>query len=197
MTRSNQKTQNLVMLAVFVALVLVLQTVSALAAKFGIFSITLTLVPIVVGGILMGPANGAILGFVFGVMVSIFSITGLDAGGLMVFQANPFLGWLVCLLKGTMAGFLPALLYHALPKKMPPLVSAFIASILAPIANTGIFLAGMYLFFRDVLSAWTGGSLAFFNVVVAICGINFIIEFAVSVVLSPAIASIVKAVKKL
>ena len=195
MTRSNQKTQNLVMLAVFVALVLVLQTVSALAAKFGIFSITLTLVPIVVGGILLGPKNGAILGFVFGVMVSIFSITGLDAGGLMVFQANPWLGWLVCLLKGTMAGFLPALLYRALPKKAP-LVSAFVASILAPIANTGIFLAGMYLFFRDVLSAWTGGNLAFFNVIVAICGINFIIEFAVSVVLSPAIASIVKAAKK-
>ena len=198
---TKQKTQELTMLAILAALVIVLQTLSAFGVlKVGLFSITLTLVPIVVGGILLGPRDGAILGFVFGLMVCIFSVTGVDVGGLMVFQTNAALGWIICLLKGVAAGFIPALVYKALPKKHPVL-SAFIAAILAPIANTGIFICGMLLFFRPLLESWkAGGAQAadsmFLYVILGLCGVNFLIEFAVNAVLSPAIATIVKTVRK-
>lgn len=190
----------MVMLAVLIALVIVMQAISAFAGKFGLFSITLTLVPLVVGAILLGPSGGAVLGFVFGLMVSIFSITGVDAGGMMVFQANALLAWLVCLLKGTMAGLLPGLLYKALPHKLP-LLDAFLAAILAPIANTGIFIGGMLLFFRPLLETWKGFSdysadTMLIYIALGLCGINFIIEFLVNAVLSPAIATIVRTAKK-
>ena len=122
MQRSDEKIKRLATLAVLAALVIVLQSLSAFGfLKVGIFSITLTLVPIVVGGILMGPGAGAVLGLVFGLMVCIFSVTGVDAGGLMVFQTNALLAWGVCLLKGVAAGFIPALVYKILPHKVPVL----------------------------------------------------------------------------
>ena len=200
MKRTNSKTFQLTALALMSALVAVVQTISAFAGKFGIFSITLTLVPVVVGGILLGRRAGAILGFVFGLMVCIFSVTGVDAGGQLVFAESPVLGWLLCLVKGVAAGFLPALLYHVMPNKTHPNLSAFCASILAPIANTGIFIAGMLLFFRPLLDGWKnasgfGADTMIGYLILGLCGVNFLIEFAVAVILSPAIAAIVRAVK--
>lgn len=201
MQRSDEKIKQLATLAVLAALVIVLQSLSAFGVlKVGVFSITLTLVPIVVGGILLGPREGAVLGFVFGLMVCIFSVTGVDVGGLMVFQSNAAIAWGLCLLKGVAAGLVPALVYRILPKKFPVL-DAFIAAILAPIANTGVFIVGMLLFFRPLLEGWKSGSAQasdsmFLYIILGLCGINFIIEFAVNAVLSPAIASIVKAAKK-
>ena len=201
MQRNNDKIKELTMLAVLSALVIVLQSLSAFGVlKVGVFSITLTLVPIVVGGIMLGPRDGAILGFVFGIMVCIFSVTGVDVGGLMVFQANAPVAWCICLLKGVAAGFIPAIVYKALPKKLPVL-DAFIAAILAPIANTGVFIAGMLLFFRPLLEGWKSGSAQasdsmLLYLILGLCGVNFIIEFAVNAVLAPAIATIVKAAKK-
>lgn len=201
MQRNNDKIRELTTLALLTALVIILQTLSAFGfLKVGLFNITLTLVPIVVGGILLGPRAGAVLGFVFGLMVCIFSVTGVDAGGLMVFQANPFLGWTMCLLKGVAAGFIPAVVYKVLPKKVPVL-DAFIAAILAPVANTGIFLLGMVLFYRPLLELWKSGSAQasdsmLLYVILGLCGINFIIEFVTNAVLSPAIATIVKTVQK-
>ena len=50
------------------AIVVVLQAM-AIAIRFGVFNITLVLVPIVVGAALYGWKAGAWLGFVFGVVV--------------------------------------------------------------------------------------------------------------------------------
>ena len=70
----------LVTTAVLAAIVVVLQIVGGIPV--GPFSITLTLFPIVVGAVVLGPVPGLILGLVFGVVVSILSITGKDPGGL-------------------------------------------------------------------------------------------------------------------
>lgn len=243
-TRS--KVKNLVLMAILTALVIALQVIGGI--PIGPVSITLTLVPIVVGAILLGPAYGAALGLVFGVIVSILSITGKDPGGQMVFAANPFVAWAMCILKGVAAGFLPAVVYKFFSeKKWAPhflvalsgvflfvggaavgrltkgagawkailtvallsLVAGgyllivryalkgdnaafYLASMIAPVANTGVFIIGMLIFFRPVLEAWAGGNDTLVFVITGIAGINFIIEFTVAVVLAPAVALIVK-----
>ena len=90
-------------IAVLAALVVVLQLLSSVI-KIGTVSITLTLIPIVVGAAFYGPGAGAILGTVFGLVVYINSATGADYGGNMVFLANPFLCAVVCIGKGTLSG---------------------------------------------------------------------------------------------
>ena len=96
----NQKIKRMVGLAFLMALVLVLQILGGIIPPVGGFSISLVLIPIVMGAVLYGPKAGALLGATFGVIVYINCVTGADPGGAMVFQANPVLCLLVVLGKG-------------------------------------------------------------------------------------------------
>lgn len=71
----NQKTKTLTGLALFTAIIVVLQLLGSFI-KFGPFSISLVLIPIVVGAAVYGPKAGAYLGGVFGVVVLIACIAG-------------------------------------------------------------------------------------------------------------------------
>ena len=191
MNKNTKRIRNLVLLAILAALIVGLQFIGGIS--IGPFSITLTLIPIVVGAILLGPVFGAVLGLVFGLIVSIFSITGRDPGGQMVFAASPVIAWALCLLKGAAAGFLPAVVYRAVKQKT---LAAYLASMTAPVANTGIFIVGMLLFFRPLLETWAGGQNALVYAITGLAGINFLIEFAVAVLFAPAVAIVVKSVGK-
>ena len=195
--QTNTKARDIAMLAIMIAIVAVMQVLSTYVS-FGAFKITLTLVPIVVGGILLGPAKGAILGAVFGLMVSIFSVIGADPGGAMVFAARPFVAWVFCLVRGAAVGALCALIYRAIAKKNQS-VGCFVAAIAAPILNTGIFIVGMLIFFMPVFNEWmqlSGYENPLNYLIFGLCGANFIVEFAVSVIFAQAIALIVKSVRR-
>lgn len=192
-----QKTLELVQLAVLVALVFVLQILSALIPPIGgTVSITLTLIPVVTGAILFGKKGGAILGFSFGLIVMINCITGLDVGGNILWNANPIMTALLCLIKGTLAGFVPAVVYSAITKKKVVSGSTMLAALLAPVVNTTIFVIGMLLFFRETLAAWAGGESIIVYILISLAGINFLIEFAINMLLTPAIIRITNVVKK-
>lgn len=100
------KTQRMVGLAIFTAIIIVLQLVSTFI-KFGPFSITLAMIPIVVGAAVYGAGAGAYLGGVFSVVVLICCVTGADPGGAVVWNANPFLCIVVCMAKGIAAASRP------------------------------------------------------------------------------------------
>lgn len=201
--RQSRKILEMVELAMLIALVVVLQLVSAVIPPIGgTVSITLTLVPVVVGAILFGKKGGAILGFAFGVIVLINCITGLDVGGNILWNANPFFTALICFVKGIGAGLVPAVLYGVVKGKSEDVsgvrkyVSALVAALSAPIVNTGLFVCGMALFFMDTLSAWAGGSNIVTYVLFGLAGINFLVEFLINIILTPAISRIVQVVKK-
>ena len=68
MENNRISTRTLTGLALFTAIVVVLQFLGAFV-RFGPFSISLVLIPIVVGAALYGPLAGAWLGVVFGLVV--------------------------------------------------------------------------------------------------------------------------------
>ena len=185
------------------ALVVVLQVVSAMIPPIGgMVSITLTLVPVVVGAILFGKKGGALLGFTFGAIVLINCITALDPGGHILWATNPFFTALICFVKGTMAGFVPAVLYELANGGNTQVshgrkyASALVAALSAPIVNTGLFVCGMFLFFKDTLYAWAGGSDVITYVLLGLAGLNFLVEFLINIILTPAIVTIVGVAKK-
>lgn len=207
-----QKTLQTVQLAMLVALVVVLQLISAIIPPIGGVSITLTLVPVVIGAILFGVKGGAILGFFFGLIVLINCIISLDPGGNVLWVANPFLTAVICFVKGIAAGVVPGLLYSFIMKKnteaspKKKYLSALTAALAAPIVNTGLFVTGMLLFFTDTLYVWKQGweltngyapgtNIAVY-IILGIAGLNFVIEFLVNIILTPAIVRIVDVVKK-
>ncbi len=199
---TNKKVIKMVQLALLFALVVVLQVVSAVMPKIGPVSITLTLVPVVVGAIVLGTSGGAVLGFAFGLIVMINCIVGLDAGGSILWNANPWLCGIICFVKGIAAGVAPALIYRVARGKSASVsnarkyASAILAAISAPVVNTALFVAGMFLFFKDTLYAWAGGTNVATYVIVGLAGVNFIVELAINIILSPAIVRIVDVVGK-
>ena len=180
-------------LGVLTAIIIVLQVVTTYFPTKP-FAITLALIPIVIGSAVYGAKAGAYLGAVFSVVVLIMCAAGADAGGAMVFYANPAMCILLCLLKGTAAGFVAGLVYNAVGKRNQ-ILGAVLAAFCAPIVNTGIFIAGLLLFFRDVLATWAGDTDILFFAIIGLTGVNFLVELGVNMILCPVIVKVVNAVK--
>ncbi len=184
-------TRTIAGLGLFTAIVVVLQLTGA-AIKFGIFSITLTLAPIIIGAALYGLGAGAFLGLAFGVAVLISG----DAAPFLTL--NPAGTVAVVLLKGALAGLAAAAVYKALEKKTI-LGAVITAGITAPVVNTGIFVLGCYLFFMPLINEWAaaaGTENAGKFIITGIVGINFLVELAVNLVLSTVIVRIIKLLQK-
>lgn len=184
-------TRTLTGLALFTAIVVVLQFLGAFI-RFGPFSISLVLIPIVVGAALYGPAAGAWLGFVFGLVV-------LLSGDAAAFLAvNPLGTILTVLVKGAGAGFLAGLTYRAL-EKVNDWLAVIAAAVAAPVVNTGIFLVGCLLFFMPTITEWATG-MGFPSVgnymIFGLVGANFLFELLFNIVLSPVIVRLIKIGRK-
>ncbi len=251
MNKSGDRLFKLVLTALLAALVVGLQMINI---HVGPFAITLTLIPIVFGSITLGAGYGAFLGLVFGLVVAVMSISGSDAASLAVFTANPIMAWVACLLKGVLAGLVPApvfklfnnrttapwvlfgsagmfvflsgfaiaklaitektstasaivtvvassliaaafllIIYFAISREAAPV---YLASMAAPIANTGTFIIMMLIFFRPLLEEWAGGSSVLVLILGGLVGVNFVIEFTVAVIFAPALAMAAKALMK-
>ncbi len=178
-------------LGVLTAIVIILQAL-ALNIRFGVFSITLVLVPIIVGAALYGYKAGAWLGLVFGTIVL---LTG-DAAPFLAVNAPGTV--FTVLAKGILAGLIAGLVYTAAAKKNA-LLAAILAGIVAPVVNTGIFLIGCRLFFYDTIQGWASAA-GFENAAaymfIGLAGVNFLVELVINLALAAAVVQIVKIVKK-
>ena len=197
MTKDAQR--KLIYTAMFAAVVVVLQMFVSIPV--GMFTITLTLVPVMLGAILFGPASGAILGGVFGVVVAIQVITGAagPASTTMLLQA-PVVTVVLCILKGVAAGWVSGLVYQAVMKINKPQLAVILSAVACPIVNTGIFCLGLTVFYNNLLNEWAIAG-EFANAItfifLGLIGLNFVIEFTVNVLLIPVALRMMKIVKKL
>ena len=192
----NEKIKRMVGIALLMAMVIVLQFVGSMIPPIGgTVSISLVLIPIIVGSAIYGPSAGAILGATFAVVTIINCITGADPGGAMVFQANPLLCILVVSAKSILCGVISGLVYMAL-HKVNPYVAMLCAAIICPVINTGVFVTCMMLFFKPVLSAWAGGTDVVTYVLTGLILCNFLPEMILNVVFSPAGHQITRIVNK-
>jgi uncharacterized membrane protein len=204
------KTQRMVGIAIFTAIVVVLQLLGAFI-RVGGFNISLVLIPIVVGAAVYGPGAGAFLGGVFGLVVTIACITGSDPSGALLFGVNPFLTIVTCMGKGILAGLAAGAVYRAIakPQKVETngavytatsvkrrVLAVIAAAVVCPVVNTGIFCLALILFFKEVLTSWAGGTDLIYYVFIGLIGVNFLIELGINVVLSPIITRIIDISKK-
>ena len=185
----NFNTRKLVLLAILTAIVIVLQVVAIVTRPlFPMFSITLVLVPIVIGAALIGIYAGAWLGLVFGFAV-------LISGDASPFLAIDPVGTItVVLLKGLLAGLTAGIVYKLIEKRNRT-AAAISAAVICPIVNSGIFIIGSYIFFLPTLTEW-GASIGYTNVTayifLVLVGLNLIVELAINLALSPAIVRLIQ-----
>ena len=197
-TMKNRETiQKIVGTGVLMALVIVLQ-VFASGIRIGNLSLTFSLVPIVIGAVLYGPAVGALLGGVFGIVVTVATVTGADAGAYMMFEKLPVLTVILCMVKGIAAGLVSGLICKAFEKSGKETLGIFLSAIACPVTNTGIFCVCLLAFYRDIAVIWMGDAYAnvFIYVLLGIVGVNFLVELAINIVLAPAIVRVIGAIRK-
>ena len=184
-------TQKLVLGAIFTALVILLQLMGSFI-RFGPFSISLVLIPIVLGAATCGIAIGTWLGFVFGMAV-------LLSGDAAAFLAINVPGTIITVLvKGAACGLAAATIYKII-EKFNRYVAVVAAAIVCPVVNTGVFLLGCSLFFMDTIAEW-GASAGFEGtlqyMILGLVGINFIFELGSNIILTPVVARLINISKK-
>ncbi len=224
-TRVSMSTKTLVMAAILTALVTVLQFMGAFI-RFGPFSISLVLIPIVIGAATCGTKVSTWLGFAFGVVVL---LSGDAAAFLAVHEPGTIATVLV---KGMAAGLCAGLAYNGVLSGLNKLsrrqisrmkkhynlgeccengayefisrnnryAAVLVAAIVCPVVNTGVFLIGCLLFFMDTVSGWAAAADLGGNVgqymIIVLVGANFLFELASNIILSPVAVRIVQARKK-
>lgn len=187
-------TRNVTYLAVLLSLVILFQTFSGFM-RIGNASFNLSLVPIVLGGILLGVWAGALLGFTFAVVV-LLTLLG-DPMSLAIMSAHPVFFVFSCLFRGVVTGIVPALLFKPIAKKNK-YAATFVAAATAPVVNTGIFILSMLVMsgtLMDVMGDVVAGMQPIYVIVVLIVSFNFFIELAINLILSPAIYTVTKVVE--
>ena len=195
---TTSKTSRLVGTALLMAIVIVLQAFAS-SIRIGPFSITLSLVPIIIGSIVYGPLSGALLGGAFGGVVLYAVITGADIGGNLMLQQNALVTALVCIIKSTAAGYISGLIAKAFTKRGKTTLGTVLAAILCPVINTGILCITMLIVFSDLVTSWAQGAGFSSNIsyiILGMVGLNFLVELLINLIFVPTIVHIIKAVKK-
>ncbi len=192
-TSNNRKEQTgkLALMALLTALVGVLAYFGGFIKIGGLASVSLTLVPVVLGAILQGPWAGAWLGGVSGV---VFFATadasfwlGLSIPGTII----------TVMVKGILAGLCAGYTYKLL-KNANRYVAVIASAIVCPVINTGIFILGCLVFFIDAVkdfAAAEGISMAAY-IILFFVGLNFVFELIANIILSPAIYRLINIRKK-
>lgn len=184
------KTRRLTITSILAAIVVI---VSFLPLKTLGFEINFSMVPVVIGGILYGPATGAILGAIFGI-VSFIQCFGYSALGALLLTENAFLTIIVCIPTRILAGFIPSLAFKLIKKagKIGNTLSFPVASLLAPLLNTVFFMSALTLCFYngDTIQHYVKllGAANPFIFILLFVGVNGIIEIVAGFIVAYPVA---------
>ena len=146
----NNKTTNvrfLAQLGLLAAIEIVMKLIGLGSVPVGPLYMSFLTVPIAVGAMTMGPAAGAILGAVFGLVSFKDALSGLGMTGVF-FQISPLNTFVLCVVMRVLMGFCVGLIFKALR-----LIdrkggwSYFIGALSAPLLNTLFFMGYIVLVF--------------------------------------------------
>ena len=183
--KQSVSTEKVVLLSLFTALVAILAYFGGFIKIGGLASISLTLIPVVLGAAMCGPWAGAWLGGVSGV---VFFMTA-DAAFWMGLSIPGTI--ITVMVKGIAAGLVAGLVYKLFEKKNRYL-AVIAAAIVCPIVNTGIFIVGCFLFFIDTVKAGAAGADMSIGayLIIFFVGLNFVFELLTNISLAPAIVKL-------
>ena len=142
------KLKKMAELAIFIAIIIVLKMTGFNMIHIGPLAMTFTMVPIAIGAMLLGPIEGAILGFVFGITSLYDAISGASGMTGFFFQVSPVHTVILCVVIRTLVGFLTGLIFKALKAvDRKKIWCYYVGGLLAPLLNTVGFMGYIVLFF--------------------------------------------------
>ena len=183
--------------SVLTALTIVLQLLGN-TVRIGVVTLNFSLIPIVLAAILLGAFYGAALGAITGLII-LFNCGILVADGFtnVLFATDPVVITLVCVLKTAVAGAVSGWLFKLLAK-YNGLAATIVAAGIVPVINSGLFILGMLLIIPSLRAAGfiAEGANAFAVIVIGFVGLNFVFEFAVNLIVAPALYRVINIVDR-
>ncbi len=194
MKASNKRamsTKTMVLMAMLTALVVILTYAGSFIRLSPMVTVSLTLVPIVLGAVLCGVWGGSWLGLVNAIVI-------LASGqAAFFFGISPAGTVVVVLAKGTLCGLAAALLYRLI-SRWNKYVAVVSAAIICPVVNTGIYLIGCLTVFFSAIEGMIGEAMpSVMSVLIYGMGlVNFPFELLFNIVLCPVIYRLIKLLPK-
>ncbi len=146
-TKTSKRVLLLTQTAILTAIIFLMSFTPIGYLKVGFVEITFLVIPVAVGAILLGPAVGTFLGFMFGVSSFIQCFTGSVFGAALL-SINPVFTALFCVIPRTLMGFLASVIFRGMYKSTKKgNISCAVASLSASVLNTLLFILFLILFF--------------------------------------------------
>lgn len=192
-TKRSRRRKNLALAqnAILAAIIVLMAFTPIGYLQIGIVKMTFIMVPVAVGAITLGEKSGAFLGLVFGI-TSFIQCFGLDAFGTTLMNINPIYTFIMCMVPRVAMGYLCGVIYKLVARKKKKL-ALVIASLMAPVLNTVMFMTLLMVFFgnSDYISGIRGGA-DLWSFLIAFVGLNGVMEIVTTTLVTPPIASVVK-----
>lgn len=158
-----------------------------------VLHITLNTIPIAIAAVALGWKGSLIMGTLFGLM-SFMQAAGVimpSQMGTALFAVSPALTFVQCVIPRALDGLLTGLIYQGISKFLNQGVTCFIAGFCSAFLNTLFFMSALVLLFRNaeyvsnmIETLGNGNILAF---VVAAVGVNAVLEWVASTVVTGAV----------
>ena len=146
---SSRHIQRLVRLGLLLAVLLVMAYTPLGYLRTPGLEISFLTVPVIIGAIILGPVEGAILGAAFGI-TSFFQCFGASPFGQALLAISPLRTFLVCVPTRALMGALCGLLFRGLEKlHLPKLLPFGLASLGGALLNTLFFMGALVLCFYN------------------------------------------------
>ncbi len=206
MNNRNQKTLELVQVALFTAIIFVLAMVPGLGyIPLGVVRATTIHIPVIIGSLILGPKKGAVLGGMFGltslinntisptVTSFVFSpILGMEMGGVK----GAVMSAIICFVPRILIGVVPYFVYKGIRKimkngKASMTTALAAAGVAGSLTNTLLVMNMIYIFFGGQYAAARGIQYeALYGSILAIIGTNGVPEAIVAAILVTAIGQV-------
>lgn len=146
--------------------------------------ITFMAIPVVLGGIILGPSGGAILGAVFGAtsFMQCFGIIRPSAFGAILLGINPYLTFITCMVPRILIGLFAGLIWKAFCKAKNDsngsVAGLIVSSLVGTLTNTVLFIGMLMIFFgqTEVIRGLEENTI---KIIMALAGLNAPIETVV------------------
>lgn len=205
MSNTSEKTKNMVITAMFIALIIVMSFVPGLGyIPLGFMNATIIHIPVIIGAIVLGPKTGALLGFAFGLSSMIHNTLSPN---LTSFVFSPFYSvgensgnlWsvVISIVPRVMIGLVAYLVYSAVNKSGKQNLALALAGLAGSMTNTILVMGGIYVFFGESYAAAKGlGYEALFGVIMGVVATNGIPEAIVAALLTVPLCRVLFKVSK-
>ena len=186
MSNTSSKVRETALTAVLAAIVLLMAFTPLGYLRVGPVSITFLVIPVVIGGMTLGPVRGGFLGAIFGATSFAQCFMG-DPFGAALVSVSPMATAVACFVPRILIGVVAGLLFPALHKLTRNNAVSFIGtSVAGTLTNTILFVGMVVGFFQG---SYFGGS-PFWTIFVSFFTFNVALELVVGVVVSAALSAV-------